>query len=237
MNKLIKAAKNQTRKWFCIPSPKELGQKSNALGSKLFGFQGGGTYTWEDYEKEVRIRFPFRYFFFRTIPQKINVVLRPIRYNVREALYWLKTHLIPKHRYHFLDLRQPKGGGFNYRWGYINPDDKMMLAVFNILCEFIEKEGPTNPLDNSTLAELSAQGQMTYYNGYLEMMELYNWWRTGRRQEHDKVEEFFSTYREEKNHVIYNQKSNQWIQMNQELDKKDDEMLERLMKIRRQLWS
>lgn len=237
MKEKIRAFKSAFRKAVCIPSPKQLGQRSNALISRAFGYSGQQGYSWEDYEKEIRIRYPFRYFFFRAIPRQIDRVLIPMRRNWREALYFLKCHLLTSHRHHLLDIRQPKGRSYDYRWGYINPDDKMMLALFTILCDFVEKENPHNPLENTSLEELSAQGQLVYYEGYKEMMDLYHWWNTGRKEDHKMADEFFESYRDEKNHMIYNQKSNQWISMTRDLEAKDDEMLGRLLKIRRQLWS
>lgn len=58
----------------------------------------------------------------------------------KDLPYWIRTHTIDK--YHLVDVRQPKDSPnqYAYRWGWIEPSEKIVLAIFNIFCEFFEKE-------------------------------------------------------------------------------------------------
>ena len=59
---------------------------------------------------------------------------------LKDLPYWIRTHTINK--YHLIDIRQQKNSPdqYAYRWGWIDPSEKIVLAIFNIFCEFFEEE-------------------------------------------------------------------------------------------------
>lgn len=162
-----------------LPSPKDLGHSHNYLPSREFGEAAEGTYTWEDWDAEVKQRFPVRYFlsgvvdWFRRWPR------------IENALYWLRTHTY--NRYHILDLsRSEPENKEGYRWGWLDRDRLLMLACFKVLRDFVELEKPWPVADY--IAEVEAKGDpngeleslRSQQAKYEEVMLLYRWWTRDR---------------------------------------------------------
>lgn len=142
--------------------------------------------------------------------------------------YWLRCHTFNKYhiinagKYDFTD---------NYKWGWLDRDHLMLLACFGILCEFVDKEDPKCGLDTTIDRFLPSWETMETWNeaeqnmikdqlsGEKEIRDLYNWWKFERPLEHKAHHKKYTYQREE------------------ELTKKDNEMLLRLMAIRQRLWT
>lgn len=180
-----------------------------------------GDYTWSDWKRENKAKYPFRYWLHETLPLWFRV---HITMKIQHWWYWFRTHTIS--RYHILDLRSKVG--IEYKWGYLDCNQAMMLACFNLLCSFVEKE--------DGLAGLKDEDPYWYANAsqadkdmidqqrerLLEIKSLYDWWCIGRKKEHDEVDNLYG--------VPYH---NSLI----ELDKRDNEMLLLLIKHRHYLWT
>ena len=125
-------------KWKVLPSPMKLGMSdsNNALGSKMFGNQPGQV-CWEDWEEKVKTMYPVRYYL---IEELGPIIRRKYRQWITTPIYWLKCHLFTKHKYHLIDIREPKGDPRSYRYGWIDSDHKMVLALFTILNDHVEGE-------------------------------------------------------------------------------------------------
>jgi hypothetical protein len=123
-------------------------------------------------------------------------------------LYWLRTHTI--HRYHMIDIRSPGNG---YAWGWIDRSDAFLYANFAILVDFVEKEYPGLVKWDYDLDIESKRD---------EFIALYIWWTKERRREHDHVSSLPDVER---------------LPAVEALDRKDDEMLGRLIKVRHYLWT
>jgi len=54
---------------------------------------------------------------------------------ISNCLYWLRTHTY--NRYHIINIKSPQQG---YKWGWLDRDHVLFLAMFRILSDFIEKE-------------------------------------------------------------------------------------------------
>lgn len=93
-------------------------------------FSEPGVYTWEDWHKEVKIKYPIRYFMYYTLSQFFR---RNIINKISDFIWYIKYHTYL--RYHILDLRQPK----EYKCGYLDYDFRMLYACFNILNEYIKE--------------------------------------------------------------------------------------------------
>jgi hypothetical protein len=155
-------------------------------------------------------------------------------------LYWLRCHTFT--RYHIIDIRDEK-----YRWGWIDRSHAMLLANFKILVEFIEKERPFDVIDWDS--------DVDHQHARSEMMELYEWWKRGREAEADAVDAFFEEHHRHPapgdefplgpdGMVTWNtgtwdtdENESTWFRMYTDLEKRDDEMLARLIKIRNFLWT
>ena len=104
-----------------------------ALPSEMFTHEPGEL-TWEQWRINQRSKYPIRFFICETFPRKLNYLLM----RFVNFIYWIKCHTIKK--YHLLDLRQPNGSYYDYRYGYRDIVDKIIFANFNLLSEYIEKE-------------------------------------------------------------------------------------------------
>lgn len=208
--------------FFKFPGPKELGKsKYNYLPLR---FLNPNDYCWEDYEEEIKSLYPKKYFILKTMPKFIkyklfNPFLRPLNKIVK----WFKYNLIPKYRYHVIDLRQnfknSKDG--NYRYGWIDTNKKMLYAVFNIFNDFVRNEYKYfyKPSDEEIKEDPSL---LEHKELVLEIEDIHYWWNYQRIFDENKLSEC--------NYEDY-------YDLLEQYDAKETEMLNRLMKIRDRLWT
>lgn len=145
-----------------------------------------------------------------------------------KPLYWLRCHTFTK--YHIIDIRGQDG----YKWGWLDRDHAMYLACFKLLTEFVELEDPTvgqrteadyrGDLDETEWLEFHRPSIIPQLEREVEVRALYDWWKTGRKQEWDAC------------YAASNLKETKWDEFTR-LEEKDEEMLMRLMKVRRSLWT
>jgi hypothetical protein len=132
------------------------------------GFPGDDKYTWNDWSRDMQAKYPFRYFMTEEVP---IFAARLYRIFWSEPYYWLRTHTI--HRYHMVDARAPQNG---YHWGWFDRSGLVLFAAFAVLVDFVEKEYP---------GCVDWDYDEEHRKGRDEFMALYNWWKYGRRREHD----------------------------------------------------
>ena len=224
-------------KIFHLPSPKELGwSKNNALA--MGEFCRPGDKTWTDWKNKMQLEYPTRYFFAETLPFwfYINFTRR-----IKNSLYWIRSHTYNK--YHILDLRQPieKDGIENlhdsYRWGYICADTKMLFALFNILNDFVENEFkdfycPTEE-DIANVPTNSIQR-----DAYFEILALHKYWNIDRKKAQKEMDKLLDEWMAAKSFGDPN--TNKLFVKENALQKayedQEEEMLIKLIKIRKSLW-
>ena len=219
-------------KLFKLPSPVELGKAThNALPFRDLPFNTPkDKYTWEDWLEEVKRDYPVRYFFNRVLPHFIRSLSDPFVY----VYNFLKYNLVPKHRYHILDLRQPKTQCDNYRWGYTDIVERILFANFNLLNQFVELE-LDEPIETK-IANLQKLIEETKDDDerevltkelelYKEVSCLYDWWNYLRKAEYEEKE------------ILSNIDKKKWIEADQKFDEKEQKMFMRLSEIRRFLWT
>jgi len=161
-------------------------------------------------QKRRRVLHVVRDFFVRTIWGGYQ------RGGISGAYHWVRCHAW--HRYGIIDLAKHSNG--EYRWGWIDRDWAMYLACFHLLCDFVENEDPhvgtrtERSYADDEYAQAIAKAQL---EADAEIRRLYDWWTKERKAEHDAAG--------------YDYK------IREALDAKDDEMLQRLMKVRTRLWT
>ena len=212
-----------------MPPPPE-----GALQSRMFSPFAKG-YCWEDYEEEMRRDYPIRFFLTDTLPLWFgsNIVspLSNVYCYIRDKLWT---------RHYILDVRQGSNDFDSYRWGYIDPSQKMLYACFNILKDYIENEKPHNLMDDLTLNEIHEQGLTDQYDQYVEAHALYSYWMNGRKHAREEVQRMrleVDSAKEAKDEEEYNRLQGIWLKAYKSLDNLEEEMLERLIKIRSGLWT
>jgi hypothetical protein len=219
------------KKLWKLPTPKELGwSDSNALPSRDFSPNAIGK-TWEDWDEKVKTDYPVRYFL---VEQLHPWLLRKYHRLVKDPIYYLKCHLFPKHKYHLIDIREPNG----YRFGWIDADHKMILALFTILNDFVKNEMSQKycPSEEEVHTDPHLLKQR---NAYLEIKVIHYWWNIERLRQEKAHDDLLSAWSGAKHsqattvHQLWDD-----LQKIQEANEaKTEEMIERLLKIRHHLWT
>ena len=225
-------------KWWILPSPSELGMTGDSTYEALSmrGFANPGEPTWEDWEEIVQKKYPIRFFLTEEV---VPWFRRKFRRIVKDPIYWFKCHFIPKHKYHLLDLRQPKiKGEYNYRYGWIDSDTQMVFALFGILNKFVECEMKHwfCPSEEDVQADPSLLNQR---NNYLEAKNIHYWWNIERKRQEKAHTDMLTAWSDAK-HGGDPSEHQLWLdlhKLDQANQDKEDEIIARLLKIRRSLWT
>lgn len=234
------------RKLFKLPSPVDLGRsKHNALPLKEFSPECKD-YCWEDWNDEVKQLHPVKYWISETFGDFIRYkIWLPIWRPIENARYWFVSHFVPSRRYHFLDLRQPcKSGEISnfdcYRWGWQDVPEKMLYAMFNLLGEYLKKEEPADLIKWYSIEDINADPCLkSQYEALNEAKAIYHWWTVERKLELEKDSKLLHSWSEAKKSMDPNTKE-LWDKLQESgkvQEEKIDEMLIRLLKIRRNLWT
>jgi len=209
------------RKLFKLPSPRDLGwNEYDALPMREFTPDCEG-YTWEDWHEKMKRAYPIKYFFSETLPLKITRWVRPIK----ELYYWLTCHLLPSRKYHLLDLRKSSHG---YKYGYRDPSEKMLYAMFSLLKEYIDSK-PYDLSEDFSLEEINADpGMKIQFEKFEEAKQILFWWEFSYKKEEEDRYELFSSKEISAEEFLF---------LERESDSKTEEMLIKLIKIRNHLWN
>lgn len=218
-----------------LPSPKELGFSSNtALQSSLV--TPDATDTWEEYYKKCKELYPVRY----TLHETVKWLSRWPR--IRDAFYWLRTHTY--NRYHILNLKEAEPENKDgYKWGWIDRTNALPLAAFLVLRKFVEEEHPWNCSDYIKKLEVDGDeyGELPnlreQQKDYEEITSLYNWWTKERLEENQQFEknlnDSYDTYKKDPTE----DNKQKWFDAENARNKREEEQLIRLVKIRNCLWT
>ena len=152
-------------------------------------------------------------------------------------------------RRHMLDMRNKVHG---YPGGYMDPSEQIFYASFAILKMFVEREKPFDVYGLKIVdgrVAFQDQGMPEQDAYYQELYDLYTWWTVGRKKEEDVNAELGTKvkYHSEPAEVdpVYGQlfslkwtgPFDEWVKANDAFEARDQEMLERLIKIRKYLWT
>jgi hypothetical protein len=237
------------RKLLKLPSPVDLGWSDcDALQSREFTPDCDG-YTWEDWHDTVKSMHPIKYFIAETFGDflRYKVWLRISR-PFSDVYYWFVSHFVPSRRYHMLDLRQPcsKGDLSNfdcYRYGWTDVPQKMLYAWFNLLKEYLEEE-PYDLTKDYTLEQINADvGMKMQHESLQEAKLIHRWWTVDLKKEYKTLADIRHQWSELRQDKAAREKGDDekfrvvMTNVEKELEDKTDEMLMRLIKLRRSLWT
>jgi hypothetical protein len=234
------------RKLFKLPSPVDLGwSEYNALEDEDFSDEPKGK-TWQDWHRAVKEMHPVKYWIAETFGDFVRYkVWFPIKRPFETAHYWFVSHFVPSRRYHMLDLRQPRkvGDVINldcYRYGWRDVPEKMLYAMFNLLGEYLNDENPHDLTQWYTREQIEADEGMKKQQADIEEgRAIYQWWTVGRHEEEEMHSKLLHDWCEARRAKASN-KEHLWEMLQQYKEyqeNKTDEMIARLMKIRRTLWT
>lgn len=234
------------RKLLKLPSPVDLGwSEDDALQLREFTPDCKG-YTWEDWHVEVKKRHPVKYFIAETLGYflKYKIWMR-LSKPFKDTHYWLVSHLIPSRRYHMLDLRQPCNEDKIdcYRYGWNDVPEKMLYAMFNLLKEYFREE-PYDLTTNYSLEEINADaGMKIQHESLQEAKDILHWWEVTRKEDYKKYYQMLHewsilrTNKETRQNGEADKAFQEMHEFEANMEKTTDEMIGRLMKIRRNLWT
>ena len=221
-------------KIFSPPGPYKLGMSDvyENLPSKFFNNGNNSGPTWEDWEERVKKEYSIRYFIYFTFFSWIKRLYIRL---IDNPLYWLKCHLLSKYKYHIIDLREPRGPKA-YRYGFIDTDMRMYLAIFALFNDFVKNSNLYCPSEEEVEKDqyLLPERQL-----FLEIKYIHYWYNVERVKNKELEEETLNQWFNAKN-VSPELEGELWKKLNdlqQANQVKEDEMIIRLMKIRRSLWS
>ena len=236
------------RKLFKFPGPSTFSKDASdyALQSRNFSPDvNKDVYCWEDYYADLKKTYPIRYFLAETLADFLRYkILSPITRPFKNFKYWLISHVVPSRKYHMLDLRQPKNDNDNYRYGWLDTDHRMLYANFNLLNEFVTHEmsnfycpSLVECDDENCGASNKAQRDV-----YFTILDLHNWWNNYRKMEaaaNDALQHAW--YERRHKHKIFDEETDRlWtahLAADEAFLEKETEMLIRLIKIRKSLWT
>lgn len=166
-------------KFLRLPTPKETGKsKYNSLPMEGLGAKPGD-FTWEVYFKEMKEKYPIRYFINEYIPR---IFRRRISNPLENFRYWIVSHTIRK--YHLLDLRNNE-----YKWGWRDCDTQLLYASMAIMENFIAEQDTENHLiwlREKLLKDIECKDP--FWKDSIkfceDLLEIQKWWR----EEYSKYE-------------------------------------------------
>lgn len=245
---MFKKFKKFLHKHFGLPTPVELGRSErNSLPMK--DFCEPDDYTWESWNKEVKAKYPVRFFFLETFRHWFVV---HVTMQVSHFFYWFKS--MTYRRYHMLDLRQPKGSYEDYTWGYLDPDRAMLFAMFNILVKHVDylneskwhygpNEETFEKLKQDIIETVSPEEKLLYEEKlkYLkELKALYDYWTIEREEDCKKRDKLLTDWSKHRTDDKVKGDDSRWEALRkaeEELEKTEELMLFRLLSIRGHLWT
>ena len=141
-----------------------------------------------------------------------------------------------------LDLRQPRiNGDSGYQYGWRDVPEKMFYAMFNLLKEYLEEE-PFDVTTEYSMEEINDDFVLKQQHEMLtEAKIIYKWWTIDRINFLNKKDELLTMWANlrkkegdsEESELAYKVMR----QLEDDIEKQTDEMLARLLKIRRRLWT
>lgn len=228
------------KKLFRFPGPADLGMSrtNNSMGMR--DFASPGQKTWEDYEDYLRLTYPVRFFLAYSVRDFVRHKLwLKLTKPLKDALYWIKCHTLPSYRFHMIDIRDK-----NYRYGYQDTDHRMLLAWMSLLTYYIEVEEAYCPELDHVYEESWDNGReimKRQRSNYLEAKIVYDWWHWERKaEERTKADlqhiwwELRKVNRDSKEAQAAFEAMNIF---DEHVALLEEEMLIRLVKVRKSLWT
>lgn len=181
---------------------------------------------WREWKKDMKNRYPIRYFFRETIVDfwTYNIV-KPLR----DVKWWFLHRLHPSYRYHVIRT--------SLEPGYYDPDTRIINAMFDLLVEFIDETKNTIDWDADERHKVAWE----------EMNELYYWWVYQRPYREEKLNKDYPLPNVSLNRLFdrdeNDEEMEEWDRISKihnnietEWEEEDRKMLHRLIEIKSFLW-
>lgn len=223
--------------WLEPPSPYALGRTQHEFEELPFrSFRQGepDAYAWEDWRDEVSAKYPVRFWLTNTLPYGY---FYPWLRTASNWWEWLMCHLLPSRRFHLIDVRNP-GPGIHYTHGWRDKPDMMLWSWMVLLRDYVENEQPVDPASWASPEELAEPGLAAQKAEYDEAIAIYNWWMHGRVEEEEEEQRLLDAKKQFFERTVeWRMATDAWFQYRTWRSERDDEMLRRLVAIRRRMWT
>lgn len=214
-------------KLFELPKPSAL---------PIRDFCDENAYCWEDWHEENKKKYPIRYFLSETFTLWWTVKVSMRLENYR---YWIVSHTTK--RYHKLDLRQPfTDTEDDYKWGWVDEDAQILFANFNILCAYVKTINSSRYSFNysdESIKKLEENEAFEQIKHLKEVKILYEYWTVHRKVKLKKRVQLLLDWSHNKKLDVDRIRWDALKAIEKEIDEEEEEMLVRLIKIRKGLWT
>ena len=241
------------KRLFNFPGPKDLGMSDNnhAMASEMFR-NNDTEFTWEMYYARIKHDYPVKYFFASTLPGAIRHAWWKLTNPISKAYWSVKYHVVPRHRYHMLKLSQPHSeisNIDNYDVGFRDIDTRILFAIFNLFNTFVAHEFSHMYFPSEEEAakddgiDLQYIGTKRQRERCQEILAIHQWWNVDRKVAAAQKDELLTRWCSMRTSKVYNRNGDTeraWQELQaaeKEFDDKEAEMIGRLMKIRKCLWT
>jgi hypothetical protein len=231
---------------FKLPGPKDLGMSDSNNAMPMRDFSDTDEPTWEDFYARLKQDYPVRFFLSSTLPDTLLYAWRrTLGWKLRDGWYWLKSRVWRKD--HIIDLRQPGKDQLEadyYRWGWLETDTKMLFALFTLLDEFMKNGLPLylptpEQAEKDDGKDYEHAGMKKQREVCFELLTIHEWWKRGRKVNCQIESDLCSKWSDAKR-----ARSPETASLWQELlaktaknEQDEEEMIARLLKIRKCLWT
>ena len=181
---------------------------------------------WEKFDNEQKAKYPIRFFLFDKIPEELG----HIAYRWRNRVWAFKHRFIPKHKYHIIRT--------SLKPGYWDPDTQILHAVMDTVKQFVD----------ITKDSVNWESEDAHAHAWAELQAVYDWWVNKYPNREDElpklpdvdfgkiIGEHSEEHSEDPDVKEWKRVSEIHNQMEAEWVKEEEEMLIRVMKVRRFLW-
>lgn len=190
---------------------------------------------WKKWEEENKSEHPVRFFLLDTVPDFISFNWR---WWIKDPIYHFKCKYIVKHHHIKIDVNRfmnyDKPSFRNYGW--IDSDEQILHAMFQILVDFIEQE--------ADIIDWAADAK--HQKIYNELRLLYDWWiksRPDRDSSYPHTDDFGfdnifgDNARKHPGYKSWRDACEKKEERDREYELEDTEMLIRLITIRQYMWT
>ena len=180
-----------------------------------------------------RNNYPISYLIHRIIRPAVGQIKRIIN----TIYWWIRYHTI--NRYHYLCLSQPdtrNGTMDHYDVGWIDSDQKIVFAMFNIMVDFVENELQCN---FSKMEEYDSNGRICNkeYNEFMdELKAVYEYWTIIRLNQLIEIRDFWDD-NPKRLPKETDDRYSRFNELKEDFYALETEMMIRLVNIRRGMWT
>lgn len=186
---------------------------------------------WREWRKYAKEKYPIKYFLYEDLERW---TWWPIKHKLQYTYWWVKHRFHPKHRYHVIKPRTLEPGYYDAR-------TLILHAQMDILADFYEHQKKYGHVD--------WEGDEDHSRIWKEIEAIYNWWIA--HQDREKLLPEFPRHPEETKDDIFlgdetdnypeyqvamDIASAEYHRLECEWETQEEEMINRLAKIRLYLW-